>query len=271
MVAPERIWTPWRMRYLSGGAREEGCVFCNRFAGDDDVTSLIVHRAETCFVIMNLFPYGSGHVMIVPNHHAADPGELDATTRHEMADLLPDLMRVLQRVLNCEGFNSGFNFGVAGGAGIAEHMHQHVVPRWTGDANFMPIIAATKAIPELLPAQAAKIRIELHRESYGEAPVPVIALVDNGKRVVLRDGGIPVAEPQAGVPLWRSAVQAVQPFMTNIEVIGWAGDARADPRSAIGLTLFGDLTEGDAWPVEDVHQSDHPLVKQALAHLAPHG
>ena len=138
------------MRYIGGGAREDGCIFCNRLAADDDAASLILHRGEHAFVIMNLFPYNTGHVMVVPNTHAADLEQLDESTVVEMATLLPRLLAALRLDLACDGFNIGLNLGSVAGAGVAEHLHQHVVPRWATDANFFPIIAKTKALPQLL-------------------------------------------------------------------------------------------------------------------------
>lgn len=151
----QRLWTPWRMRYIGGDADEAGCIFCNRLTANDDVASLIVHRGEHCFAIMNLYPYNTGHVMIVPNTHVANIDELTAETLTEMALLLPVLTRALRRVLNCDGFNIGLNIGSVAGAGVADHLHEHVVPRWEGDANFMPIIGDTMVLPELIPATYA--------------------------------------------------------------------------------------------------------------------
>jgi ATP adenylyltransferase len=278
MVMPERTWTPWRMRYLTGGAREEGCVFCNRLHGDNDVASLILHRVEHCFVIMNLFPYGSGHVMILPNQHVGDPAELDQATRHEMADLLPMLTTVLKRTMNCEGFNTGFNLGVAGGAGIAEHLHQHVVPRWIGDANFMPIIASTKPIPELLPTGYAKIRAEIERDVLGPKSVPVVVLLDDDRGVLVRENALPVAEPQPGVAVWRSAIESIRDSVSDVEVAGWAGSVIASAASQPGLIIRGSLrpdADGESLPVADSQGALKPehceILTRALDQLAPRG
>lgn len=239
MVAPERMWTPWRMRYLNGETRESGCVFCNRLANDNDVESFVLHRTQYNFVIMNLYPYGSGHVMIVPNHHAAGPNELDQAARHDMADLLPLMMDVLRRTLNCAGFNAGFNFGSAGGAGIAEHMHQHIVPRWSGDANFMPIIASTRVLPETLPVTYATIRAELESSLVDDYQLSVVALADDDQSVLLRDGALPIVTSSADSSLWRQAVQAVSSSMTDSQVAGWAGPKVAGRSSRGALVLRG--------------------------------
>lgn len=276
MVAPERMWTPWRMRYLGGDARSSGCVFCQLQDEDDDVSSLILHRAKHCFVVMNLFPYGSGHVMIVPNQHAADPAELNPAVRHEMADLLPFLMAALRTTLRCDGFNSGFNFGESGGAGIAEHMHQHVVPRWRGDANFMPIIASTKVMPETLPVGYAKIRAEIERGLLPRLSIPVIALTDGDRSLVLVDGALPMSHPLEDQSVWRSAVATMSDTLTEIEVAGWAGSIRAGPGSESGLVVRGRLRAGHPADVCKIDSADSRLstdnmsiLTRALSQLAP--
>jgi ATP adenylyltransferase len=264
------------MKYLSGDAREEGCVFCNRVAGEDDVSSLILHRSRHAFVIMNLFPYSSGHVMIVPNQHVADPAELDRETRHEIADLLPVVTAALRRSLNCEGFNAGFNFGEAAGAGIAEHLHQHVVPRWAGDANFMPIIASTRVIPELLPSGYAKIRAELSREIDRPRPVPVIVLFDDDRSILLSGSGLPVVEPVHDKPVWQSAVFAIRDRVDEIEVAGWAGSPRAVKDAETGLVLRGRFVGQDREAmvpfdeaIRRVPNGQREIIERGMRQLAP--
>src|SRR5262249_61815597 len=118
-------------------------------AADDDVRSLILYRGDRVFVIMNLFPYNTGHVMIVPNDHVPSPESADEATLSAIGTLLRPTLRALRRALNADGFNVGVNVGAVAGAGVADHLHQHVVPRWQGDANFMPILASTMVLPEL--------------------------------------------------------------------------------------------------------------------------
>ncbi|HWV35839.1 MAG TPA: HIT domain-containing protein, partial [Thermomicrobiales bacterium] len=214
----ERLWTPWRMRYIGGQAKEEGCIFCNRLHGSDDVESLILYRGAHCFVIMNLFPYNTGHVMIVPNLHADDPSQLDAGTLHEMADLLPIVTRALKRNLNCQGFNVGLNIGSVAGAGIAEHLHEHVVPRWLGDANFMPILASTMVIPEVIPSTYAKARAELQRELLGNAEARLVVLLDDDRQLLLVDGRLPVVAAGQDQSVARAALSAVSAWATDLEV-----------------------------------------------------
>ncbi|MEJ7838475.1 MAG: HIT domain-containing protein [Thermomicrobiales bacterium] len=267
MVTPERMWTPWRMRYLSGDAKPPGCVFCQLLDDDNDVTSLILHRAEHCFVVMNLFPYGSGHIMIVPNQHTSEPAALDPVVRHEMADLLPFLMDVLRTTLTCEGFNSGFNFGESGGAGIAEHLHQHIVPRWRGDANFMPIIASTKVMPETLPVGYAKIRAEIERAMGSAVSIPVLALTEEDRSMVLVDRTLPTATPKKDQSVWRSAVATVSDFMTEIEVAGWAGPFRAGPGGDTGLVVRGRLNPGHLAKVVSIDDAESQLSPEHMAFL----
>jgi ATP adenylyltransferase len=150
-----RLWTPHRMAYLLGkdkphnGDAGQQCPFC-RAPTLDDETGLIVARGELTFVVLNLYPYNSGHVMICPYRHVAMYTDLTDGERDEVARVTQTAMRVLTEVSHCHGFNLGMNQGVAAGAGIEAHLHQHVVPRWGGDANFLPIVGRTKALPELL-------------------------------------------------------------------------------------------------------------------------
>lgn len=150
----ERLWTPHRMAYISGEAKpvdstEQACPFC-RAPGLDDAEGLIVHRGEHAYVVLNLFPYSPGHVLICPYRHIADWTEATADERDEIGALAAAAMSVLREVSAPDGFNLGINQGAVAGAGIAAHLHEHVVPRWAGDANFLPVIAQTRAIPQLL-------------------------------------------------------------------------------------------------------------------------
>ena len=151
----ERLWTPHRMVYLQGGDKPPDanagphCPFC-RAPGLSDEDGLIVARGEHAYVVLNLYPYNTGHVMVCPYRHESLYPDLTTEETVEVAELTRTAMRVLAAASGCQGFNVGMNQGVVGGAGIAAHLHQHVVPRWGGDANFLPIIARTKALPELL-------------------------------------------------------------------------------------------------------------------------
>lgn len=149
-----RFWTPYRMAYIQGEAKPadsspKECPFCVAPKRSDE-DALIVYRGQTAFVIMNLFPYNSGHMLVCPYRHVADYTELTDEERIEVGELTATAMHVTRQVASPHGFNLGMNQGDVAGAGIASHLHQHIVPRWAGDANFLPIIAQTKAIPELL-------------------------------------------------------------------------------------------------------------------------
>jgi len=150
----DRLWTPYRMAYIQGDDKpsdesENECPFC-RAPKLSDEDGLVVARGELVYVVMNLYPYNTGHVMVVPFRHVSLYTELTPEETVEFGTTTQTTMRVLQDVSGNQGFNIGMNQGVAGGAGIAAHLHQHVVPRWTGDSNFMPIVGRTKALPELL-------------------------------------------------------------------------------------------------------------------------
>ena len=149
-----RLWAPHRMSYLAGENRplpgnDQPCPFC-RIQGLGDEEALIVTRGETAYVVMNLYPYNAGHVLVCANRHVADLTDLTVEERSEISELSAHAMKVIRKVSGAKGFNLGMNQGALSGAGVAEHIHQHVVPRWSGDANFMPIIGQTKVLPQLL-------------------------------------------------------------------------------------------------------------------------
>ena len=158
----ERLWTPHRMVYISGeekpktSAPGEDCPFCRAPQGTDE-ESLIVARGEHAFAVLNLFPYNPGHVLVCPYRHVADYTDLTAQETVEVATMTQRAMTVVRAVSAPHGFNLGMNQGAVAGAGIAAHLHQHVVPRWGGDANFLPVIARTKALPELLADTRRKL------------------------------------------------------------------------------------------------------------------
>jgi len=150
-----RLWTPYRMAYIDGADRPENseagrqCPFC-RVPGLPDDDGLIVHRGTTAFVVMNLYPYSPGHVLVCPYRHVAAYVDLTTEETAELAQLTQAALRTLTAVSHPAGFNLGMNQGAVAGAGIAGHLHQHVVPRWAGDTNFLPIVAQTRAVPQLL-------------------------------------------------------------------------------------------------------------------------
>jgi ATP adenylyltransferase len=149
----QRLWTPWRMAYIKGAERDfQGCPFCVLPGRGParDADSLILHRGQRAYAILNAYPYNPGHLMAVPYRHIAELDALEPEELHEMADLCQRAVRALKATSGPAAFNVGVNVGAAAGAGIAEHIHQHVVPRWRGDTNFMPVIGQTRVLPELL-------------------------------------------------------------------------------------------------------------------------
>jgi ATP adenylyltransferase len=149
-VASQRIWAPWRLEYVKDASKDSAdeCIFCAKPADDDDAGNLIVHRGERCFVILNLFPYTNGHLMIAPYDHVDSIAKLDAETVTEMMALSQRAVDVLDTAFEPHGYNVGFNQGRVAGAGVEHHIHMHVVPRWGGDTNFMPVLADTRVMPQ---------------------------------------------------------------------------------------------------------------------------
>ena len=152
------LWTPWRYRYIAEARNVTGCVFCHLPAANRDEESLIVLRGAKNFVILNRYPYTSGHIMIVPYQHTADFPALDAETCAEMMQLAQRMQSALQGIYQPDGFNLGMNLGRSAGAGIADHLHLHLLPRWAGDTNFMTTVGETRLEPEDLETTYAKLR-----------------------------------------------------------------------------------------------------------------
>jgi ATP adenylyltransferase len=159
-VASERIWAPWRLEYVKDASKdsEAECIFCAKPAAGDDEGNLIVHRGERCFVILNLFPYTNGHLMVAPFDHLGSITELPAETIAEMMELAQRAMRGLEDRYAPHGYNVGFNQGRVAGAGVEHHIHMHVVPRWGGDTNFMPVLADTRVMPQSLEQSYETLR-----------------------------------------------------------------------------------------------------------------
>jgi ATP adenylyltransferase len=146
----DRLWTPWRMAYVQGADPSQppvGCPFC---VAPDDIPGLMVARGRRVYAILNRYPYNPGHLLICPYRHVADYTDIDDEETMELAAFTQTAMRVVRKVSSPHGFNIGINQGGVAGAGVAGHLHQHIVPRWGGDANFMPVIARTKTLPQLL-------------------------------------------------------------------------------------------------------------------------
>jgi ATP adenylyltransferase len=153
------LWAPWRIEFIRS-EKDGECFLCGREKpGPDSMEErLIVHRGKTAFIILNRYPYNSGHLMITPYEHTGELAALSPDVRAEMMELCVESQNVLTKVMNPEGFNIGFNLGSAAGAGIADHLHMHIVPRWVGDNNFMAVVGDNRVVPESLEATARLIR-----------------------------------------------------------------------------------------------------------------
>jgi ATP adenylyltransferase len=157
----ERLWAPWRMEYI-GSAREgkdEGCLFCEKPKEGDDEQALILARSELSFAMLNRYPYNSGHLMVAPFRHVGELEEVKDDESLDMQQLLQRCIGALKEAMQPEGFNIGMNLGEVAGAGIPDHLHWHVVPRWTGDTNFMPTIGWSKVLPEMLRDTYFRLRL----------------------------------------------------------------------------------------------------------------
>lgn len=143
----EILWAPWRMEYILG-VKESGCIFCTRINQENDRDNLILFRAEKSFVIMNKYPYNNGHLMVVPYRHTSEFDSFSDAEKLEMMNLVSKSMNVLKKTVSPDGFNVGLNIGKIAGAGIDDHLHFHIVPRWVADTNFMPVVGQTKVISE---------------------------------------------------------------------------------------------------------------------------
>jgi ATP adenylyltransferase len=159
-VPTQRIWAPWRLAYVKDASKDsaEECIFCAKPAEDDDEANLIVHRGDRCFVILNLYPYTNGHLMIAPYEHLATLPALGPETVAEMMALSQRAMTILEESYEPHGYNVGFNQGRVAGAGVEHHIHMHVVPRWGGDTNFMPVLADTRVMPQTLEQSYEALR-----------------------------------------------------------------------------------------------------------------
>lgn len=154
----DQLWSPWRMKYIQHHEQPTGCVFCMAAQQADSSANLVVYRAAHAFAILNRYPYTSGHLMVVPFQHVASIEDLESPARAEMMELVNHALGVLRKVYQPEAFNIGANLGAAAGAGIASHVHLHIVPRWGGDTNFMSTIGNTRIIPEDLDETYRRVR-----------------------------------------------------------------------------------------------------------------
>jgi ATP adenylyltransferase len=284
------------MRYVSGETHDGSCIFCTKPAVGDDVSQLILARSDHSFVIMNLYPYNSGHVMVVPFQHAADLTDLSAETHRDLWDFVPWITAALKQVLRCDGFNIGLNLGSVAGAGVSEHLHIHIVPRWEGDANFMPVLASTMVMPELIPVTYAKIRAELELSGRsgidGQPVVPqagAIPVTPDSGMIALRratDGTVvlPKGHLEPGEAAWQAAIREVDEEMGLLAMpAGWGGrldfevDGQRRRVSYLIVTAepgpaFEDHLDNDTMlyaPGEGIDALSHAPAKELLRSLLP--
>jgi ATP adenylyltransferase len=158
----ESLWAPWRIDYILG-KKPSGCIFCDKPREDRDEENLILHRGEYNFIILNAFPYNNGHMMVVPYRHTAALSGWQPHEQQEMMEMADMAVELLRKTMRPDGFNLGINMGLVAGAGVADHIHLHIVPRWNGDTNFMPVLSDTRVISEALRATYGKLR-----EAQGE-------------------------------------------------------------------------------------------------------
>ena len=154
----KNLWSPWRMSYIKSPKNKEVCVFCEAISQDEDSSNFVVHRAENSFVILNRYPYSNGHMMVIPNSHVSGLNDLNKPVRAEMMELMNKSTETLKELFQPEGFNLGVNIGEAAGAGIGDHVHLHIVPRWKGDTNFMTSLGNARVIPESLEETYRQIK-----------------------------------------------------------------------------------------------------------------
>lgn len=161
------LFSPWRMEYIQNPNKEPGCIFCNRASQPDSPENLIVQRGQRAFAILNLYPYTSGHLMVAPYAHQPSLEMLDPDTRSEMMELVTQAITVLKAVYRAQGLNLGANIGEAAGAGITDHVHLHIVPRWVGDTNFMSAVGETRVLPEAIEETWHRVRQGWENIKYG--------------------------------------------------------------------------------------------------------
>ncbi|MBT3363053.1 MAG: HIT domain-containing protein [Chloroflexi bacterium] len=154
----KELWAPWRMEYILNDADDNGCFLCELPKQTDDAENYILFRGEHNYVILNAFPYNSGHLMVVPYQHGGDMAALSRDTMAEHLEVVSKSLQSLKAAFGAQGFNVGMNIGKVAGAGVTDHLHTHIVPRWEGDTNFMPVIADMKVVPEALSATYNKLK-----------------------------------------------------------------------------------------------------------------
>jgi len=156
----KKLWAPWRMKYIEGIDTEDAgrCIFCEKPEENNDKKNYIIYRGKKCFVILNIFPYNNGHLLVVPYKHTSEISDIDLETMLEVMETVTIAVEAIKKTMRPDGFNIGMNLGRSAGAGVAEHLHIHIVPRWNGDTNYMPVIGGTKVISESLEDTYKKLK-----------------------------------------------------------------------------------------------------------------
>lgn len=227
------------MNYI-GGKRSPGCIFCNAAGQPDNPDLLVVHTGQLGMIMLNRYPYSSGHLMVVPYQHTDSLELLDVESRAELMELSALAIEVCRTVYRCDGFNTGMNIGQAAGAGIADHLHLHVVPRWIGDANFMPMLGNTLVLPETLSVTHARLRAEfathLARTTTDQrvAAGALIYLPERNAFVLRQLPGLPVVVPKGKIEPGETAADAARRELleeTGVDatLLGWLGAQVIDP------------------------------------------
>jgi ATP adenylyltransferase len=261
----EWLWAPWRMEYVKRDPREHDCIFCAKANSRADIDDLVLWRGASTFAIMNLYPYNTGHFMVAPFQHLASPEMATDQVAREIAQFTPALLRATRRAFRCQGFNLGLNIGSVAGAGVADHMHWHVVPRWQGDANFMPILASTTVMPETLPVTYAKLRAEIVAEIDERAVIHQLVLNDqkSGLLVIESDGrtAIPELIGSSDTPVWERAIAILESYSVSARLVTWSGSDTANEaqKSALGWIASSAATPiaGAQWlPIESLSEID---------------
>jgi len=230
------------MHYISG-ERAPGCVFCNAVARPEDRESLVLHVGTDAFMLLNRFPYNSGHLMVVPIDHVPSIEDVSPSTRAEMMEIVNLAMDTARAVFRCDGFNLGMNVGQVAGAGIADHVHMHLVPRWTGDANFMPILSDTMVLPETLDATHARLKAEIAtRIASPDQTLACVAgalvyLPSRDAFALRKIGSNPFVLPKGHIEPGETAAEAAMREVreeTGIEatIVGWLGTQTFRPPDA---------------------------------------
>jgi len=165
----QNLWAPWRIEYIKNiTKKEKSCFLCQAFNGNPDEAKLIIHRGKECFSILNRYPYNNGHMMVVPTEHKPDISDLTDSETLEIMKLSSDMKKLLTETITPDGFNLGINLGKTAGAGLLGHLHIHIVPRWDGDTNFMPVLSDVKVIPQSLEDLARELKDHLKTTSMSE-------------------------------------------------------------------------------------------------------